>query len=106
MKPAIVAGCIALTLGACASKEAREAEQAEAMPVNCRTAEGDLRMLRSEKATVTQHIAQGVSAIAPVGLLIGVATQAEGDKINMAIGEYNKIIEAKIDEIERKCGVR
>jgi hypothetical protein len=33
-------------------------KQAETMPVNCATAEGDLRMLRSEKTNVAEQIAE------------------------------------------------
>jgi hypothetical protein len=104
MKHIIATVCVALVLGACASKEAREVKQAEGMPVNCRTAEGDMRMLRSEKANVAERIGEGVTAIYPIGFLIGVATQTEGEKINMAIGDYNQILDTKIAEIQQKCG--
>jgi hypothetical protein len=73
--------------------------------VNCATAEGDLRMLRSEKANVAEQIAAGVTSIVPVGFIVGVATQTEGEKIKMAAGDYNQILDEKIAEIKQKCGV-
>jgi len=106
MKNIVAAVCVAVVLGACASKEAKEVKQAEGMPVNCATAEGDLRMLRSEKANVAERIAEGVTAIYPVGFLIGVATQTEGEKFKMASGDYNQILDKKIAEIQQKCGVK
>ena len=105
MKHVIATVCVAVVLGACASKEAEEVKQAETMPVNCATAEGDLRMLRSEKANVAERIAEGATAITPVGFIIGVATQTEGEKIEMAAGRYNQILDQKITELQQQCGV-
>ena len=41
-------------------------------PINCATAEGDIRVLQSEKAHVGQQIASGLTAIAPAGIVMGV----------------------------------
>ena len=38
-----------LLVSGCASQYAKTEKQVESMPINCATAEGDLRMLRSEK---------------------------------------------------------
>ena len=81
------------------------AKQELAKPVNCATAEGDLRVLEKEKAHASNQALAGVSAIAPAGLIAGVLTGTEGDKIKVATGEYNKQIEAKIAEIKRVCGI-
>jgi hypothetical protein len=105
MKRYLMTICIATTLAACASQEAKEVKRAEAAPVTCATAEGDIRMLRSEKASVAQQIAAGVTSIVPIGFVIGVATQTEGQSFNMAIGTYNHLLDQKIAEIQRKCGV-
>jgi hypothetical protein len=105
MKHLLVMVCVAVLLGACASKQAREVKQAETMPVNCRTAEGDMRMLRSEKANVAERIAEGAASIIPIGFLVGVATQTEGERINMSIGYYNELLDKKIAEIQQTCGV-
>lgn len=105
MKCYVMTICIATALAACASQEAKEVKRAEAAPVNCATAKGDIRMLRSEKASVAQLIAAGVASIVPIGFVVGVATQTEGQSFNMAIGEYNKLLDRKIAEIQRQCGV-
>jgi len=75
------------------------------MPVNCATAEGDIRVLRGEKAHVAERVAQGVTAIYPAGLVVGLLTGTEGTKIRVATGEYNKKLDAKIAEIQSTCGV-
>ncbi len=96
----------ALLSGCAAQKEAKEVKAAEAAPINCATAAGDIRMLRSEKANVAERIAEGAASIVPVGFLIGVATQSEGDRIDMAIGDYNQLLDKQIAKIKSKCGVK
>ncbi len=107
MKYIFAAVAVAALLGGCvAEKEAKEVKAAEVAPVNCATAQGDIRMLRSEKANVAERIAEGATAIVPVGFLIGVATQTEGDKIDMAVGDYNTLLDKQIAKIQKKCGVK
>lgn len=101
----VLAGA-ALAVAACASQYKQSEAQIQSMPVNCATAEGDLRMLRSEKASVATQIAMGVTAIAPVGLIAGVASGTEGTKAQIATGEYNRIIDQKIAQIQMTCGVK
>lgn len=96
---------LASTLAGCATKLEREEKAAEQQPVNCATAEGDIRVLRGEKAHVAEQIAMGVTAIYPAGLVVGLLTGTEGTKIRVATGEYNKKLDAKIAEIQRECGV-
>ena len=86
--------------------EYKENLEATKQPINCATAEGDLRMLASEKANLAEQIAMGVTAIVPVGLVIGVVTLTEGTKFKVATGEYNKMIDARIAEIKSTCGVQ
>lgn len=107
MKYMVATVAVAALLGGCAAqKEAKEVKAAEAAPVNCATAEGDIRMLRSEKANVAERIAEGAASIVPIGFLIGVATQTEGDRIDMAIGDYNQLLDKQIAKIKSKCGIR
>ena len=94
----------ALVLQGCASQIKQEEKQAEAMPVNCPTAEGDLRILRSEKAHVVERIAMGATAIYPAGAVVGIVLGTEGTKLEVATGEYNKKLDEKIAEIEQECG--
>jgi hypothetical protein len=101
------AGTAALLLATgCAMQMKKEEKAAETMPVNCATADGDIRVLKSEKAHVAEQIAMGVTAIYPAGLVIGLLTGTEGTKIQVAAGEYNKKLDAKIAEIQSTCGVQ
>ena len=74
-------------------------------PVDCTTAEGDIRLLQQEKTHVAQQIVAGVTTITPAGLVIGVVTGTVKPKVNVAIGKYNKMIDARIAEIKETCGV-
>ena len=88
----------------CAGKY-EKAEKQMKSPINCATAEGDIRMLRHEKAHVEDQILQGVSAFSPAGLVVGLATGSEGTKAQVASGDYNKMIDQRIKEIQDRCGV-
>jgi hypothetical protein len=92
-------------LSACAYQMKNEEKAAQELPVNCATAEGDLRVLRSEKANLAQEIAMGVTAIVPIGLVVGLVTFTEGEKLKVATGEYNHALDTKILEIQTKCGM-
>ena len=73
--------------------------------IDCRTADGDLRVLQSEKANVVQRIAEGATAIYPAGAVMGILAGTEGTKLQVATGDYNAQIDARIAEIKRKCGI-
>lgn len=94
---------LAIFLSACAMGQKKVEKELKA-PINCATAEGDIRALESEKAHVAEQIADGVMAIVPIGLVVGVATGTEGTKMRVATGEYNKMIDKKIAEIKSQCG--
>lgn len=74
-------------------------------PINCATAEGDIRTLKSEKTHASEQLAAGVSAIAPVGLVVNTAMGSEGAQAKVATGDYNKMLDQKIAEIKKTCGV-
>lgn len=82
-----------------------EAKQDLAKPVNCETAPQDIEALEGEKASVAKQIAEGVTAVAPAGAVIGILTLQEGDKLKVAVGEYNHQITEKIKEIKSTCGL-
>jgi hypothetical protein len=91
---------------ACAMRQKRVEQQlAHPQAVDCATAEGDLRMLEHEKAHVAERIAEGVTAIYPAGLVIGLVTRTEGTKIKVAIGSYNDAIDKRIAHIKQECGL-
>ncbi|MHC4710225.1 MAG: hypothetical protein ACYTA3_07345, partial [Planctomycetota bacterium] len=55
--------CLMISLVACAAKHQKQVEQEMKQPINCATAEGDIRLLKHEKAHVAQQMAEGVTAI-------------------------------------------
>ena len=101
--------CLAMYVSGCAmsmKEQEKKAEQDVKKPVNCATAEGDIRVLEGEKVHAAQQITAGISAIVPVGLVAGAATGTEGTKFKMATGEYNKALDKKIAEIKQECGIQ
>ncbi len=76
---------------------------AESMAVNCKVAPGDLRVLNSEKANTATKIGNGVSLIVPIGLVAGLVTGTEGTKYQVTTGEYNKLLDTKIAQIQAAC---
>jgi hypothetical protein len=96
---------LVILLVACAAKDQKKVEQEMKQPINCATAQGDIRVLQHEKAHVAQEAAEGVTAIFPAGLVLGVITGTEKEKLKVSVGEYNKMIDKRIAEIKEKCGV-
>jgi hypothetical protein len=94
-------------VAACQSQpNVQQVDKQVAAPVNCATAEGDLRTLQSEKASTAKMIADGVTAITPIGLVAGTATGKEKGKLQIASGDYNKMIDQKIVQIKTTCGIQ
>jgi hypothetical protein len=107
-KPRFYALCLAAFVAGCASqykKEERQEQQAASMPVNCATAQADVRTLEAEKANTSQQIAAGVTMIAPIGLVVGVATGTEREKYQVTTGDYNRMLDQKIAEIKQTCAL-
>jgi hypothetical protein len=97
--------CLALVAAGCAYEFKKREKAIEAQPIDCSTAQGDLRMLQQEKAHVVQEIAMGVTAIYPAGLVVGVLTGTEKTKAQVATGKYNHMIDEKIAAIKSTCGL-
>ncbi len=96
---------LVVLLAGCASQE-KKVEQQMQQPINCATAEGDLRVLQSEKTHVGSQVAQGLGAIAPAGIVIGLVTGTEKTKLQVASGDYNRMIDQRIAQIKKTCGIR
>jgi len=105
MKEVFAMLLVFMILSACAPAT-QQAQQDLARPINCATAEGDIRVLQSEKAHVAQQLISGVTAVMPAGAVIGVVTGTEGGKLQVASGEYNRTIDDKIAAIKNTCGLR
>jgi hypothetical protein len=94
-------------LMACASTETIKKGETDAKkPVNCAAAEGDIRVLQSEKTHADQQMPAGVSAISPAGIVVGTITNKEITNAKVATGDYNRMLDYKIAEIKRECGMK
>jgi hypothetical protein len=92
----LVASCAPIT---------KQAKEDLKKPVNCATAEEDIKTLDKEKARVLKEIINGVTAITPYGAVIGIITMTEKEKLEVGTGAYNRKIDRKIAEIEQECGL-
>ena len=104
MKKELATIFAAMTLAGCAFQEKR-VEQSLAQPINCDVAEGDIRVLESERAHVGRQVVAGVTSIVPAGIVLGLVTGTTGTKLRVATGEYNKKIDERVTDIKRTCGV-
>ena len=95
----LVVGCAEMKQ----KKVSSELENPQA--INCATAEGDVRLLNQAKASVAERVVEGVTAVAPTGLVIGVVTGTETTKAKVAVGTYNDMIDKRIAEIKQTCGL-
>ena len=98
--------CITVLFTGCSSAKYKKGEELAHRPIHCATAEGDIRALQSEKSHVSDQIASGISSIVPAGAAIGLLTGHEGENIKVGTGEYNKMIDKRIADIRRECGVK
>ncbi len=92
-----------IVVSGCAMQEKKEAASAQAMPIDCKTAPGDLRVLNSEKASTASKIGNGISMVAPIGLVAGLVTGTEKTKYQVTTGEYNQALDTKIAQIKAAC---
>ena len=88
------------------SADVKKAEADVKKPINCATAEADIRVLNSEKAHAAEQLADGVTAIVPVGMVLSTMAGTEGKKASVATGKYNKMLDDKIAEIKQACNVK
>lgn len=107
MKKSILVVLLSLLVISCAQKQKKvEQELGQHPAVNCATAEGDLRLLNHEKANVAERIAEGITALAPAGIVIGIITWTEPTKLRVAVGKYNEMIDKRIADIKQTCNLQ
>jgi len=102
----VLAICLVVSLAACMASKQKKVEQEMKQPINCATAEGDIRALNHEKAHVSEQIAEGITSLVPASFVMGLVTGTEKTKLEVGTGEYNKMIDKRIAEIKEKCGVK
>lgn len=101
----VLIGFAAVLLAGCSDAKVKQGERDLQRPINCATAEGDIRMLQHEKTHVEEQILAGVKSISPAGAVVGVATGAEGENLQVTTGDYNQKIDQRIAEIRSECGI-
>jgi hypothetical protein len=82
-----------------------EAKEEIAKPVDCSTAQQDIAILQSEKASVEKQILDGVTMATPAGLALTILSGELKDKGEIASGDYNELIANKIAKIKEECGI-
>ncbi|SLN31090.1 hypothetical protein ROA7450_01374 [Roseovarius albus] len=102
----IVVGVGMISLGAAPAMADSEASDPMTHPINCATAEGDIRALKAEKKHAQDQIVRNVASITPAGALLGLITGTEGKRLQMLTGEYEKKIDARIAETESQCNIQ
>lgn len=80
-----------------------EAKASLNTPVNCSTAGRDIKILEEEKASVGKQMLAGVRSIMPISAVAGILMGDYRDRVQVATGQYNNDIEAKIAQIKREC---
>jgi hypothetical protein len=94
------------TLGACAPPITQEAKQDLQRSIDCTTAQDDIAVLQSEKSNVNQQMLAGVTSMLPTAAVMGLLTGRQQDREEVLTGQYNDMIDQKIDAIRRTCRVQ
>lgn len=81
-------------------------DTAKRHPVNCATAEGDLRAIAAEKKHAQDQQLESVAALTPAGALLGLVTGKENERLQMLSGDYVKKLDERSDEIKSTCGIK
>ncbi len=98
---------------------AEERDEALADPVNCATAQGDLRVLEGEKNHVMAQRASGATMVSPAAAAFGqgpaggvtdedantAEIAVEQSNIQVEIDRYEQAVDDKIAKIKATCGL-
>ncbi len=116
-KPTIAIALFAsmtFVLAACGQTVSDDAKMKLSKDVDCSTAKQDVATLENERASTLKRVSTGVQYLMPPAVAInifrsynqdGTSEEFYNDREQVLTGEYNKSIDAKIEEIERICGV-
>ena len=96
---------VSMALLAACSSISDDARQALAAPVNCDTARQDIALLESERASNAERIGAGIRTVSLIGAVAGLLWGDMQDRASVTTGEYNQLIDFKIEDIRRTCGI-
>ncbi|WP_254437905.1 hypothetical protein [Ruegeria arenilitoris] len=100
-KNIVLASILALAAGAALAETAQKTH-----PVNCATAEGDLRAIAAEKKHAQDQQLESVAALTPAGALLGLVTGTENKRLSMLAGDYVNALDERAAKIKSECGVQ
>lgn len=83
-----------------------EAKKDLSAPVHCGTATHDIATLEEEKASVGKQVLAGVRSVIPFSAAAGILLGDYRDRAQVATGEYNRDLEAKIAQIRQECNIQ
>jgi hypothetical protein len=96
----LVSGCAGSSPSVDTNKGVSNVEK----PVNCSTAEADIRVLEESKKTdVEEKKSRGILGYTPIGLVASGLTSSSDSTSN---DEYNKMLDDKIALIKTTCGLK
>ncbi len=102
-KKVLASSVIAATFAVC---DASVADETARHPVNCATAEGDLRAIAAERKHAEDQQVESAIAITPAGALLGLVTGTEKKRLTMLSGDYVKQLDQRADEIKATCNTQ
>jgi hypothetical protein len=79
---------------------------ADTHPINCATAEGDIRAMNAEIKHAQDQKLRNIAAIAPAGALLGIIKGDENERLQMLSGEYEKKLNARIAATKAQCHIQ
>ena len=103
---------MALLLTACGQTVSDDAKMKLSKDVDCSTAQQDIAALEEARASTLKQITTGVQYVAPPAVVVnifrsynqdGTSEEFYNDREQVVTGDYNKSIDAKIEEIESIC---
>lgn len=106
MKAKTVLVLSVLVLSGCASAVNRHhvAQAQLDRQINCTNAHNDIEMLKAEKASTSEKIANGIASILPTSIIFNLIAGEFSSRKAIATGEFDQMLYMKIDDIEKHCG--
>ncbi|WP_395338256.1 hypothetical protein PN836_011070 [Ningiella sp. W23] len=96
---------IIMLLGACSSAIDRH-EQANLVlnqNVDCSMAESHIEMLKKERTSTSEKIANNVATILPTTAILNLLSGEYGSRRAIASGDFDQMLYMKIDSINKEC---
>jgi len=100
--------CAFLLVAGCAYTDPipDKAKQDLQKPIDCATAQADIQVLQSEKASASQQAKSGIKMVVPAAAARSILHRDYLESGKVAIGDYNAEIDAKVSKIKSACGIQ